>query len=288
MADDTAIELVIDPRQRPVGRSTVQRLLPYAKRRMVGPFIFIDRMGPETIAAGEATSIAAHPHIGLSTLTFLFEGQMVHRDSTGAEQTITPGDVNWMTAGAGVTHSERSLPADVATTRRLHGLQLWVALPTELEESAPFFAHVAGSELPADRIGGTSVRILAGTGWAATSPVPVSSPMLLAEVTLAESTITIDDHHPERALLALDGDMRIDGSAVRRGQLAVLAPGTTPTLDGTGRVMIFGGDPVGPRHIWWNFVSSDQDRIEDAKQQWADQRFPKVVGDHDEWVPLPG
>ena len=284
----TAIELTIDPRERQVGSSVVHRLLPFHQRRMVGPFIFLDHMGPEDVVAGRRLDIDAHPHLGLSTLTYLFAGRLVHRDSTGAVQVIEPGAVNWMTAGAGVCHTERSHPEDVEGDRMHHGLQLWVALPDDTEDGPPSFEHQPADALPEAHHGGARVRVAAGSGWSMTSPVAVSSPLVLAELTLVDdASLTIDGEHPERAVLALEGELTLANQPLRPGSLAVLERGDGPELRGTGRAVVIGGDPVGERRIWWNFVHRDQERIEQAKADWTAQRFPLVPGDHDPWVPLP-
>jgi redox-sensitive bicupin YhaK (pirin superfamily) len=285
----SGFELVIEPRRRPVGSGFVDRLLPYRARRMVGPFIFADLMGPERLAPGSATNIDAHPHIGLSTITYLFSGRMVHRDSTGAVQAIEPGSVNWMTSGSGVTHTERSHPADVAATRSLHGLQSWVALPEDAQEVAPFFEHVGAGDVPVETIGGSSVRVVAGTGWGLQSPVSVSSPLVLAEIRLeADSPVPVVTGHSEVAVLAVAGAVSVGSESVPVGHLAVLEAGSEASLGGTGKAMVLGGEPLGPRHIWWNFVHSRPERIEQAKVDWVEQRFPVVPGDHEPWVPLPG
>ncbi|MEO0493871.1 MAG: pirin family protein [Actinomycetota bacterium] len=284
----SAIEMTIEPRIRPVGDGEVRRLLPFAKRRMVGPYIFCDLMGPDDVPAGGAMNVDAHPHIGLSTLTYLFEGRIVHRDSVGSVQPITPGAVNWMTAGAGITHTERSHPDDVPTTRRSHGLQLWVALPNEAEERAPGFEHCPADEVPETRHGDVTVRVAVGRGFGIAAPISGSSPLILAELDLAGSVIRVDDSHPERAIVAIDDGITVGGHPLPEGHLAVLEAGATPELAGPGRAVIIGGDPVGDRHIWWNFVSSDRDRLEQAKDNWTNQQFPTVPGDHDPWVPLPG
>ena len=280
--------MIIEPRERPVGNGVVHRLLPWRLRRMVGPFIFADHMGPDDLLPGAAVDIDAHPHIGLSTLTYLFEGRLVHRDSTGAVQTIEAGAVNWMTAGSGVTHTERSPVAERGEHRRLHGLQTWIALPTDAEDSAPRFEHHDADSLPQAYGGGALLRLVAGTGWGLQSPVGVSSPLVLAEVRLSgDGSIAIDNEHRERAVLSIDGALTVAGQPLPSGHLAVLEPDTRPALAGSGHAMILGGDPVGPRHIWWNFVHRDAARIEDAKRRWTNQEFPKVPGDHDPWVPLP-
>ncbi len=285
----SAIELRIDPRDRPVGGGHVRRLLPHRTRRMVGPFIYADIIGPETLGPGSGINVDAHPHIGLSTVTYLFDGRMVHRDSTGAAQTIEPGAVNWMTAGSGVSHTERSHPDDVNTTRGLYGLQTWVALPAEVEDITPSFQHAAAAEIPTDMIGQSSVRIAAGSGWGLDSPATGLSPLILAEIRLdAGSPVPIASDLPELAVIALDGDVRINGQVVTSGQLAVLALGAAAKLSGSGTAVVLGGEPVGNRTIWWNFVHSDPDRIEQAKADWASQQFPTVPADHDPFVPLPG
>jgi redox-sensitive bicupin YhaK (pirin superfamily) len=282
-----AISLMIEPRERPVGNGVVHRLLPWRRHRMVGPFIFADHIGPDTLAPGVGVDVDAHPHIGLSTLTYLFAGRFVHRDSTGAVETIEPGDVNWMTAGRGVTHTERT-PAPRDGLRDLHGLQTWVALPTETENGEPHFEHHAAATLPSDGLGGATVRVAAGDSWGMRSPVGVSSPLVLAELRLDDgASLAIDDTHTERAVLAIDGTLTLAGRELPAGHLAVLTPQTRPRLEGRGRAMALGGEPVGPRHIWWNFVHSDLDHIEDAKQRWTRQEFPKVPDDHEPWVPLP-
>ena len=284
----SAIELLIEPRRRPVGDGTVERLLPYRERRMVGPFVYLDRIRPEDLAPGVGIDVPAHPHIGLSTLTYLLDGRMVHRDSVGSVQTIEPGAVNWMTAGSGVTHTERSPVDERDTARSIAGLQMWVALPSDAEDTAPFFDHRPADVIPSERIDGAAVRLVAGRGFGMTSPVPVSSPLVLAELELAGGGVTIESDSPERALLALDGAVAVGGQALPNGRLAVLASDQAPRVEGRGRVVLLGGEPVGPRYIRWNFVHSDRDRIEDATQQWREQRFPTVPDDHDGWVPLPG
>lgn len=255
---------------------------------MVGPFIFADVIGPEVLAAGSGIDVDAHPHIGLSTVTYLFDGRMVHRDSTGAVQTIEPGAVNWMTAGSGVAHTERSHPDDRAVRRGMHGLQTWVALPVEAEEAEPAFQAATRNEVPVEARGNSTVRVVVGSGWGLESPVAGSSPVVLAELTLdAGSSLPLGLEHPERAVLALEGEVSLNGSRISSGQLVLLRRGAAATVTGTGTAVVLGGDPVGHRHIWWNFVHSDLDRIEQAKSDWLAQRFPIVPNDHDPFVPLP-
>ncbi len=284
----SAIELRIDPRNRPVGAGRVRRLLPHRTKRMVGPFVFTDLIGPEELAAGSSIDVDAHPHIGLSTVTYLFDGRMVHRDSTGAVQTIEPGAVNWMTAGSGVTHTERSHPADRPQARNMYGIQTWVALPDDAEDAAPAFQHVAAGDVPTEVIGESVLRLAAGSGWGLASPVPGSSPLVLAEVNLAaHSPVPVDVDHSELAVIALDEGITIGDDELTAGQLATLSLEGDRVLRGRGRVVVLGGEPVGPRHIWWNFVHSDLDRIEQAKADWAAQRFPITPHDHAPFVPLP-
>jgi redox-sensitive bicupin YhaK (pirin superfamily) len=282
------VERIILPRRRRVGASEVDRLLPFHARRMVGPFIFADLIGPEELAPGVGADVPPHPHVGLATVTYLFDGAMVHRDSTGAVQRIDPGGVNWMTAGAGVAHSERSPDDARAVASPLAGLQTWVALPDEAEEVAPSFQHVGAETLPAVSDGGVSVRLLVGTGYGAVSPVPGASPLFHADVSLAAGArFALPAEHEERAVLVVDGDVSVGGVAVPPRHLAVVEPGdaVVATTDGA-RVMTFGGAPVGPRYIWWNFVSSSQERIEAAKVDWAEHRIGEVPGETDR-VELP-
>lgn len=282
------VELTIEPRERPVGAGTVRRLLPWRRRRMVGPFIFADVMGPESMGPGRGMDVDAHPHIGLATVTYLVRGRAVHRDSTGAVQAIDPGAVNWMTAGAGVTHTERSIAADRDVTVEMFGLQTWVALPTEVEDGPAGFQHCAAADVAVDHGPGLSVHLAVGTGFGLAAPIAGASPLVLAEMRLADGAARLAPDHPERAVLVLDGDVFLDGHRLRPIELTVLHPGSQPRLTGTGTVMLLGGEPVGERAIWWNFVHSDRDVIEAAKQRWTEQRFPTVPGDHDPWVPLPG
>lgn len=264
------------------------RLLPWRVRRTVGPFIFADLIGPDTMKPGQGSDIDAHPHIGLASVTYLFSGRMVHRDSTGAVQTIEPGAINWMTAGRGITHTERSHPNDRVITRVHHGLQTWVALPDGAEDAESSFAHYPAADLPVESSAGVRIRLLAGNSWGIESPVVVASPLVLAEVNLGDhGTLVLDATHPERAVLAVDRDIAIDGHVLKREHLAVIERGTLPSITGRGRVVVLGGEPVGKRNIWWNFVHSDPERIEAAKAEWVDQRFPFVPDDHEPWVPLP-
>ncbi len=276
----------IEPRDRPVGSGTVRRLLPFRTHRTVGPFTFLDVMGPEEFTPPPGSGVDAHPHIGMSTLTYLLRGRGVHRDSTGAVQTIDAGAVNWMTAGAGVTHTERPHPDDVGRLTASFGVQLWVALPDDTQDGPAFFEHSPASAVPSVEVGSSTVRIAAGTGWGEAAPVSGSSPLVLAELDV-QGAVRVPSDHPERAVLALDGDLTIDDRTITNGHLAVLEAGAEPTIAGHGTVIVIGGEPVGPRHIWWNFVHADPDVIEDAKDRWRRGEFPTVPGDHDDPVPLP-
>ena len=287
MSNDSAIELTIEPRLRPVGAGTVRRLLPWRRRRMVGPFIFADVMGPEELGPGVGMDVDAHPHLGLATVTYLLCGRAVHRDSTGAVQVIEPGAVNWMTAGGGVTHTERSHPDDRVGSIEMFGLQTWVALPSEVENGDAAFEHCPADRVAVDARAGVTIRVAVGTGFGLASPIAGSSPLVLAELRLEAGELVVEHDHPERALLVMTGVLALDGQGVEEGRLVVLGPGSRPRLTGTGTAMLLGGEPVGTRHIWWNFVHSDPDVLEAAKQWWLDQEFPLVPGDHDPWVPLP-
>jgi len=279
--------VIVEPRTRTVGRGEVRRVLPYRARRMVGPFVFADVMGPDELVPTEAVDIDAHPHIGLCTVTYLFSGSLEHRDSTGAVARIEPGAVNWMTAGRGVCHTERSPAEERERRRELWGVQTWVALPTDSEEVPPAFAHHPADGIPTDSRSGVDIRVAVGRAWGLESPVEVLSPTLLAEVELDGAELTLPRDRPELAVLAVGGEVSVGGTALAEAHLAVLDAPSAVSVAGTGRVMVLGGDPVGDRHIWWNFVSSSPERIEAAKQDWSAQRFPLVPGDHDPWVPLP-
>ncbi|HEY6135494.1 MAG TPA: pirin family protein [Rubrivivax sp.] len=271
------------------GGFLVRRLLPAAQRRAVGPFVFFDHFGPIEAQPADNHDVRAHPHIGLSTVTYLFEGAMMHRDSTGVVQRIEPGAVNWMTAGRGIVHSERT-PDDLrAVVRRSHGLQLWVAVPEALEESAPAFSHTPASAIPEVELGGARVRVLVGNAFGAASPVPALSPTTYLDIALAPgATLWLPPLAQERALYAVDEAFAIDGVLVPPFTLAVLDAGATVQLSALAgaRLALVGGDPLGHRHMWWNFVSSRRERIVQAADDWAAQRFDPVPGES-EFIPLP-
>ena len=283
--------MIVDARARDIEGFPVRRVLPALAARHVGPFVFLDHMGPKIFAPGEGMDVRPHPHIGLATVTYLFEGEILHRDSVGSDQLIQPGDLNWMIAGRGIAHSERTRPETRARGATLHGLQMWVGLPREHEGAAPSFRHHAAATLPRLDVDGAALRVLVGTAYGATSPVEVLSPTLYVDATLpAGTTLRLPDEHAERALYVVFGAITIDGDTVGPGQLFLVSDGEPAIARATvdARVVLVGGAPLdGPRHMWWNFVSSDRDAIERAKDDWREQRFVKIPGDDAEHVPLP-
>jgi redox-sensitive bicupin YhaK (pirin superfamily) len=285
------IQHEILPRTRDLGDGfAVQRVLPSAGRRMVGPFIFLDQFGPADFPAGEGLDVRPHPHIGLATVTYLFAGAILHRDSLGSVQSITRGDVNWMTAGSGIVHSERTDAEQRRRPHRLSGIQIWVALPARHEETAPDFTHYPAAALPVVEGEGKVVTLVAGDLFGRTSPVKTLSPLFYADATLTPcATLPLDPGHEERAAYLLDGAIEIEGVTHAPGRLLVFAPGRALSLRATARarVLLIGGAPLdGPRHIWWNFVSSRKERIEQAKDDWKHGHFASVPGET-EFIPLP-
>ena len=285
-----AIDIVIVPRARDLGSFEVRRALPSAQRQMVGPFIFFDQMGPTEFILGVGMDVRPHPHIGLSTVTYLFDGEIMHRDSLGTEIPIRPGELNWMTAGRGIVHSERT-PQQLRTARsKMFGIQSWVALSAKDEETPPNFVHYDAGQMPVLSDQGKTVRIIAGSLLGATSPVKTSSPMFYADVTLrAGASVPLDPDYDERAIYGVSGEIEIAGDVFGPAQLLVFRPGDRITIRARSdaRFMILGGEPLdGPRVIWWNFVSSRKDRIEQAKADWKAARFDSVPGDS-EFIPLP-
>lgn len=270
------------------GGFTVRRLLPAATRQAVGPFLFFDHFGPITAGPADQHDVRPHPHIGLATVTYLFEGAMQHRDSTGAVQRIEAGAVNWMVAGRGIVHSERT-PDDLrALTRRSHGLQLWAALPLADEELAPSFAHTPESAIPMLEVGGARLRVLVGSAFGVDSPVVVRSPTLYLDIELGAGDALPLPWAAERAIYVVDGQALLDGQALAPQTMVLLQAGDEPMLsaEAPARVVLIGGEPLGPRHLWWNFVSSRIERIDQAADDWAAGRFPAVPGET-EFVPLP-
>ncbi len=287
-----ALDIVIVPRVRDLGGFNVRRALPSAKRQMVGPFIFWDQMGPAEFALGEGIDVRPHPHIGLATVTYLFEGEIVHRDSLGSAQVITPGDVNWMTAGKGIVHSERTAPQWKALPgRKMSGIQSWVALPKSAEEVAPEFFHHRAEALPVIEAEGKRVRIIAGSLFGQSSPVHTFSGMFYADAGLeAGAKVPLPPEHEERGIYIAEGTIEIAGDSFESGRLLVFRPGDEIAVTALtpSRLLFLGGEPMdGPRHIWWNFVSSSRERIEQAKEDWTQKRFGIVPGDEREFIPLP-
>ncbi len=287
----SAIEQIIVPRARDLGGFDVRRALPAPRRQMVGPFIFFDQMGPAQFIAGQGIDVRPHPHIGLATVTYLFEGEIYHRDSLGTALAIRPGEVNLMTAGRGIVHSERSAPELRAAGAGLFGIQSWMALPKSHEEQAPRFDHLKTDELPRIEEGGKRVRVILGSLYGQTAPVKFPHPAFYAEAVLAPGAVLpLDSDYDERAIYIASGNIDLAGQTFGPGQLIVFKPGDRISIlaVSNARLMLLGGDPMdGPRHIWWNFVSSSEERISQAKEEWRRGRFDIVPGDAEEFIPLP-
>ncbi len=285
-----AIERVIVPRTSDLGGFSVRRALPSAQRRMVGPFIFLDQMGPAEFRAGQGIDVRPHPHIGLATVTYLFAGEIMHRDSLGSVAPIRPGAVNWMSAGRGIAHSERTAPDHRVAGEMLHGLQCWVALPADHEEDVPRFVHHDAQALPVETGEGKTVRVVAGKFLGRASPLETGWDTLFADVALAAgASLPLDAETEERAIYLVSGEVEVAGDCFSPGRLLVFKPGDRITVRAASaaRFAVVGGAAMdGPRHIWWNFVSSHQDRIEQAKADWKAGRFDAVPGET-EFIPLP-
>jgi redox-sensitive bicupin YhaK (pirin superfamily) len=286
-----ALQLVIVPRARDLGGFEVRRALPHGRRQMVGPFIFFDQMGPVQFIAGQGLDVRPHPHIGLATVTYLFDGRIMHRDSEGNALEIVPGEMNLMTAGRGIAHSERSPGNARMGGERMFGIQSWIALPESLEETNPSFQHFDATALPTAEAGGISVRVVAGTAFGKTSPVQMLSDWLYVEVRLdAGASAPLDPDAEERAIYVVEGEVEIAGERFEAPRLLIFRPGDRITVQASrpARLMFLGGAAMdGPRHIWWNFVSSRKERIEQAKEDWLAGRFAPVPGET-EFIPLPG
>lgn len=286
---DVVLDL-IPGRPRDLGGFAVRRVLPIGHRKTVGPFIFFDHLGPALLKAGSGMDVRPHPHIGLATVTYLFEGRIRHRDSLGSVQDIEPLAVNWMTAGSGIVHSERSTDQDRRIDRPIHGIQSWVALPSAEEECQPSFVHHPADHLPQARRDGVALRVIAGSAYGLSSPVELRAPTFYVHAEMAAgSSLPVPDEYQERAVYPVNGRIRIGERWIEEGQLAVLKPGATVLLraDAAARVMLLGGAPVdAPRQVWWNFVSSRPERIEQARRDWAERRFAEVPGET-EFIPLP-
>ena len=289
--DGSPIELTILPRIRDLGDGfEVRRVLPFVERRMVGPFVFFDQFGPTILRSGAGLDVRPHPHIGLATVTYLLEGEILHRDSLGSRQLIRPGAVNWMTAGRGIAHSERT-PEEVRRhDSRIFGVQLWVGLPKAHEETAPAFHHHDGAVLPEIEAKGLRLKVIAGNFGATRSPVATFAATLCADAEMAAgTTLALPAEHEERSLYVLSGAVEIGGHRVEPGRLLVFRPGEEVAIHAplAARLLLLGGETMdGPRHVWWNFVSSSKERIEQAKADWKAGRFAHVI-DETEFIPLP-
>jgi redox-sensitive bicupin YhaK (pirin superfamily) len=279
----------INPHIKDLGEFTVRRLLPYAKQRMVGPWIFFDHIGPADFPAGKGVSVRPHPHINLATVTYLFEGEILHRDSLGSVQAIRPGDINLMVAGKGITHSERERDEVNAVPHRLHGLQLWHALPVSDEEVEPAFYHYTGDSLPKLDIDGVDARVMMGSAWGITSPVKTFADTLYAEAFLKKGQKLSTPQAEQLAIYVASGQLLVDTKIIEPFTLLVLQDNTTTTVEAVSdtQLAIIGGENLGERHIEWNFVSSRKERIEQAKRDWKEKRFPTVPGDEHDFIPLP-
>jgi redox-sensitive bicupin YhaK (pirin superfamily) len=278
------IDLVIPSRQRDLGGFEVGRILPFPTHRMVGPFIFLDHMGPADFAPGHGIDVRPHPHIGLSTLTYLFEGRIFHCDSLGFAQAITPGEVNWMTAGRGIVHSERTEPDLLATGGAMHGMQAWIALPNEDEEIDPAFANHKAEDLPTYQTGGMWARLVAGSAYGTSAKVKTHSPLFYIHWELEPGTKAgLPGEYSERAVFIVEGSIDVDGRSYEAGQMLVFAKGAEAVVT----AVTLGGEPVGQRYIWWNLVSSSRERIAEAKAYWKAGRMTLPPGDDHEFIPAP-
>ena len=291
------IDTLIVPRARDIGGFEVRRALPAPRRQMVGPFIFFDQIGPAEFLTGQGIDIRPHPHIGLGTVTYLYEGEFQHRDSLGTDQMIHPGAVNWMVAGHGVTHSERTSAATRKGESRLFGIQTWVALPESAEDQPASFEHHGQAALPVLEGEGKHLRLIMGRGWGATAPVSTFSEMFYADVTMqAGAKLPLPDDHEDRGVYVIQGSISVAGEVFEAGRMMVFRPGDAITLTAGAqgaRLVALGGETLnGPRYIWWNFVASSRDKIEAAKVawaagDWAHGRFQLPPGDDDDFIPLP-
>lgn len=282
---------IVEPRVHDLGNGfLVRRAVPTLQARSVGPFVFVDHMGPVVFERGHGMDVRPHPHIGLATVTFLWDGAIHHRDTLGSDQVIRPGDINWMTAGRGIAHSERTPAEERVAGSQAHGMQTWIALPKTHEETAPAFFHHPAATLPQQQRAGAWLRVLAGRAYGEESPVQVFSDTLNVAIDLApDAELALDDGHAERALYILEGEAQLDGRDIPARHLVLPDRGTRPVLRALTplKAMLLGGEPLdGHRHLWWNFVSSSKERIEQAKQDWLEGRFGSIEGDP-EFIPLP-
>jgi redox-sensitive bicupin YhaK (pirin superfamily) len=288
----SGLEAVIVPRAHDVGGFEVHRALPAKEKQMIGPFIFFDQMGPGEFLVGQGLDVRPHPHIGLATVTYLFEGSILHRDSLGTQLAITPGDVNWMTAGSGIAHSERTDTTLRTRSNRLFGIQSWVALPKPMEETPATFVHHSADTLPVMEATGVRLRLIAGDGWGSRSPVLTHWPLFYAEAALTPgATLPLPEQHEERGAYVVAGTVEVAGTKFEAGRMLLFRSGDRLALragsDGARLLLLGGAVMDGPRHIFWNFVSSSLDRIEQAKADWKADRFGTVAGDEREFIPLP-
>ena len=287
-----SVEQVILPRAHDIGGFEVRRALPATERQMVGPFIFFDQIGPGEFLTGKGLDVRPHPHIGLSTVTYLFEGAIHHRDSLGTDQSIEPGDVNWMTAGRGITHSERTAVPSRVHANRLSGIQSWVALPKGHEEDAPAFVHHGAAALPVIEDAGVRLRLVAGTGWGLRAPVQAPAELFYADAVLqAGAALPMVDGHEERGAYVVEGSVEVAGVGFEAGRMLLFRAGDAVSLRAGragARLLLLGGAVMdGPRYLFWNFVSSSRKRIEQAKAEWRAGAFARVPGDEKEFIPLP-
>jgi len=293
LSPESALEAIVVPRASDIGNFEVRRALPSMQKRTVGPFVFLDEMGPAVLPAGVGIDVRPHPHIGLETVTYLFDGSIMHRDGVGSIQLITPGEVNWMTAGRGIVHSERSTPEARKVDQRMFGLQMWVALPRDKEEIDPRFAHYGLEAQPVVEGEGVWARVVAGSLFGQTSLVETQSPLFYGDIKLeAGASVVIPAEHIERAAYLVEGTVQVEGVNHESGRLLAFASGRPVTLtaiNGPARFAAVGGEPLdGPRFLWWNFVSSSKERIEQAKQDWQRDRFDQIVpNDTVDFIPLP-
>ena len=288
-ASTSSIHFILEPVEKDLGGFSVRRLLPASEVKSVGPFVFFDHLGPARFAAGEGIDVRPHPHIGLATITYLFEGEIMHRDSLGSVQPIRPGAINWMTAGRGIVHSERTPPHVRSAGQTLHALQLWVALPAADEETDPAFVHYAAHDLPEVRETNRSMRVLIGEAFGVRSPVKTYSETLYVEVRLATgAVVTIPEHAGERALYLISGAIKVQGTTLPLHTMTVVdrSRGIELVAQEEALLVIIGGTPLGKRTVWWNLVASRRELIEKAKQDWQAGRFPRVPGET-EFIPLP-
>jgi len=285
-----AIRMVLHPEEKDLGGFSVRRLLPADGTKSVGPVIFFDHFGPAQFSPGQGMDVRPHPHIGLATITYLFAGEILHRDSLGNVQPIRPAEINWMTAGRGISHSERTPPALREAGHSLQGLQLWVALPEDSEQGEPDFVHYAAEQIPIVRQQGVCLRLIVGEGWGAVSPVKAASPTLYADAQISQGALLqLPDEEEERAVYVVDGEIQIQGVTIPQHRLALLnaIPGVELTATTDSRLIVIGGKPLGKRTVWWNLVSSRKELIEQAKADWRSARFPQVPNETEK-IPVPG